>query len=59
MTSVSPGSSTYQRPTLRAVYAVSAWASPSSAPAPLGIEIRSVAKRLMVKGGVNIFGIKV
>lgn len=58
-TSVSPASSTYQRPTPRAVCAVSAWASPSSAPAPLGIEIRSVAKRLMAKGGLDIFGIKV
>lgn len=59
VTSVRPGSSTYQRPTPRAVCAVSVWASPSSAPAPLGIEIRQVAKLLMVKGGVNIFGIKV
>lgn len=59
MTNVRPGSSTYQRPTPRAVCAVSVWVSPSSAPAPLGIEIRQVAKLLMVKGGVNIFGIKV
>lgn len=59
VTNVRPGSSTYQRPTPRAVCAVSVWASPSSAPAPLGIEIRQVAKLLMVKGGVNIFGIKV
>lgn len=47
--SASLGSSISQRPTPRAVYAVSVWASPSSALAPLGVEIRQVSK-LLIKG---------
>lgn len=44
MKSASLGSSTYQGPTLKAVYSVSVWASPNSVPAPLGIENRWAAK---------------
>lgn len=40
VTSVRLVSSTCQRPTLTAVCVASVWASPNSAPAPLGIEIR-------------------
>lgn len=57
--SVSQGSSTCHRLTLRVVYVVSVWASLNSAPAPLGRDIRYFAKLPMVKGGVNIFGINV
>lgn len=55
VTSVRPGSSTYRRPTLRAAYVASVWASQSSVPAPLGVEIRQVSKLLMVKWGGIMF----
>lgn len=46
VTSVRPGSSTFPRKTPRAASAASAWASQSSAPAPLGAEIRQVSRLL-------------
>lgn len=55
VTSVSLDSSTYQRPTLRAVYVVSVWACPNSVPAPLGIEIRWVTEWCIVKESVKYF----
>lgn len=54
--SVSPGSSTCQRPTLKVVCVVSAWESPNSAAAPLGTENRWAAKLWMEKGGVLNIG---
>lgn len=55
VTSVSPASSTYQSPTLKAVCAASAWASPKSAPAPLGIETRLVATNGERRGGSFLY----
>lgn len=57
VTNASPGSSTYQKPTLKAVYSVSAWASPNNAPVPLGIENRWGAGLLKVWATI-FFGIK-